>query len=106
MRHLAEVASERDRSPYAPAVESRLGLTRVGPVRIVEQADGGSVRITVHATVLAGLEKKPLAESAGQEVWLGALRNGARLDEVVVIVGDDDHGKKETFVVAAPATRR
>lgn len=106
MRHLADAVSEKDRSPYAAAVESRLGFRRVGPVRLVEQVEGGHVRITVHATVMAGLKKKQLAESAGKEVWLGALRKGARLDEVVVVVADDDHGKAETFVVAAPTTRR
>ena len=106
MRHLVEVASEKGRSPYAAAVESRLGLRRVGPVRLEEQVEGDHVRITVRAKVLAGLEKKRLAESAGKEVWLGALRKGARLDEVLVIVEDDDDGAPETFVVAAPSTRR
>lgn len=106
MRHLAEVASERTRSPYAAAVETRLGLRRIGPVELVEEADGGHVRITVHATVLAGLNKAPLAEAAGKEVWLGALRKGARLDEVVVVMKDDDQGDVETLIVPAPTTRR
>lgn len=106
MRHLVEVAAEKDRSPYAAAVESRLGSRRVGPVRIEEQIEADRVCLTVYAKVLGGLNKKPLAERAGKEVWLGALRKGARLDEVVVVVHDDDHGKAETFVVAAPTTRR
>ncbi len=106
MRHLVEVATETDRSPYTAAVESRLGSRRVGRVSIEEQVEADHVRLTVRATVLVGLNKRPLAESAGQEVWLGAMRKGARLDEVVVVMSDDDHGKAETFVVAAPTTRR
>ena len=106
MRHLVEVAAERERSPYAAAVETRLGTKRVGPVKLEELAVGENVRIVVSATVMAGFNKQKLADSAGQEVWLGALRKGARLDEVVVVLGDDDQGSPETFVVPAPTTRR
>lgn len=106
MRHLVEVAAERERSPYAAAVENRLGTRRIGPIQIEEQAEGDHVRITVNATIMAGIPKKKLADAAGKEVWLGALRKGARLDEVVVVLGDEDGGKPASFVVAAPTTRR
>lgn len=105
MKHLAEVKTDRDRSPYCATVESRLGAKRLGPVTIVEERDGEKVHLTVHVRVLAGLDKKRLADSAGLEVWIGALRGGTRLDAVSVVLDDDDGGEAETFAIASPTMR-
>jgi hypothetical protein len=104
MKHLAEVKTDRSRSPYCATVESRLGAKRLGPVVIVEEHDGERVHLTVRARVLAGLDKKRLADSAGLEVWLGALRGGARVDAVSVVLDDDDGGEAETFAIPSPTT--
>lgn len=105
MKHLVEVKNDRDRSPYCAAVESRLGAKRMGPVTIREVKDGEKVTLVVEATVLAGLDKQRLADSAGLEVWLGALRKGARVDAVQVVLDDDDGGEPETFAIASPTTK-
>lgn len=106
MKHLAEVKGDHDRSPYCATVESRLGAKRLGPVRIAEERDGEKVHLTVRARVLAGLDKQRIADSAGLEVWLGALRAGNRLDAVSVVLDDDDGGETETFLISSPTTRR
>jgi hypothetical protein len=104
MKHLVEVQSERDRSPYCATVESRLGAKLLGPVKIGAEHDGEEVHLTVRARVLVGLNKERLAKSAGLEVWLGALRAGARLDAVTVVIGDEDGGEAQVFAIASPMT--
>jgi hypothetical protein len=106
MKHLVEINADQNRSPYAAAVESRLAAKRLGPVRITEQLDGEDVHLTVCAKVLAGLDKRALAADAGLEVWLGALRAGAKLDAVTVVLDDDDGGEAVAFAIPAPTTRR
>tara|TARA_R110002096_G_scaffold97328_13_gene216852 strand:- start:898 stop:1449 length:552 start_codon:yes stop_codon:yes gene_type:complete len=104
MKHLAEVQGDRGRSPYCAPVESRLGAKRVGSVQIDEMRDGDQVHLTVRARVLAGLDKRRIADSAGREVWLSALRAGDRLDAVSVVLDDDDNGGEETFEIPSPTT--
>jgi hypothetical protein len=106
MKHLVEVQSDRDRSPYCATVESRLGAKLLGPVRIGTERDQEKVHLTVRARVLAGLDKQRIAKSAGLEVWLGALRAGARLDAVSVVLADDDGGEAEEFEILPPTTMR
>lgn len=106
MKHLVEVQSDRDRSPYCATVESRLGAKLLGPVRIGTERDQEKVHLTVRARVLAGLDKQRLANSAGLEVWLGALRAGARLDAVSVVLDDDDGGEAEEFAILPPPPMR
>ena len=102
MQHLAEVKADRDRSPYCQAVESRLGAKRLGPVRIVEEIDGESLSLTVHAQVMTELNHQRIAGSAGTEVWLGALRAGVKLDRVTVILVGPDGGKGQSFEIPPP----
>ena len=107
MKHLAQVKSERDRSPYAAVVESRMGSKLVGRVRIDEEHEEGRLVRVLHARVMAGINKRKLADAAGMELWLGSMRAGDLADEVrVVLVEDDEAAAIETFVVAAPSTRR
>ena len=73
MQHLAEAVVERERSPYAAAVERRLGSKRIGPVRIEEVRDGGRLLLRVRAKVLSGVDKRALAAGRVGELWLGAL---------------------------------
>lgn len=105
MKHLVEINTDQNRSPYAAAVESRLAAKRLGPVRITQELDGEGVHLTVCAKVLAGLDKRALAADAGLEVWLGALRAGTKLDAVTVVLDDDD-GEAIAFAIPAPTTRR
>ena len=107
MQHLAEAVVERERSPYAAAVERRLGSKRIGPVRIEEVRDGGRLLLRVRAKVLSGVDKRALADAAGGELWLGALRAGARVDEVeVTLVDEDPDVPAAAFVVQPPRTGR
>ena len=106
MKHLVEVQAERNRSPYCASVESRLGAKLIGSIKIGEQYDGERVHLTVRARVLAGLNKERLAKLAGLEVWLGALRAGARLDDVSVVIDDEDGGEAEVFAIASPMASR
>ncbi|MFN3242715.1 MAG: hypothetical protein ACE37K_14530 [Planctomycetota bacterium] len=108
MKHLAEVTTERDRSPYAAAVESRLGSKLIGRVQIEEREHDGRLVRVVHGRVLAGCNKRKVADAAGMELWLGSMRAGDVADEVRVVLVDDDaaDGAAETFVVPPPSTRR
>lgn len=107
MKHLAQVKTERDRSPYAAVVESRMGSKLVGRVQIEEEHEAGRLVRVLHARVMAGINKRKLADAAGMELWLGSMRAGDLQDEVrVVLVDDDEAAGSETFVVAAPSTRR
>jgi hypothetical protein len=107
MQHLAEAVVERERSPYAAAVERRLGAKRIGPVRIEEVREGGRLLLRVRAKVLSGVNKRALADAAGGELWLGALRAGARVDEVEVTLADEDPGvPAAAFVVPPPRAGR
>ena len=103
MQHLAEFKVDRDRSPYCQAVESRLGAKRLGPVRIVEEIDGESRSLTVHAQVMTELNHQRIAGSAGTEVWLGALRAGVKLDRVTVMLAGPDGGKADAFEIPPPS---
>lgn len=105
MQHLAEFRVDRDRSPYCQAVESRLGAKRLGPVRIDEVIDGESLFLTVHARVMTGLHHRRIANSAGSEVWLGALRAGVKPDRVTVILVGPDGGEGQAFEVPPPPRR-
>ena len=102
MKELVEHESSHRRSPYAPAVESRLGPRLVGAVRIREVDVDGRAQLVVRATVLAGLDKQKLARAIGTEVWLGSQRAGAAPDDVLVRLDDDDGGAIEEFHVPAP----
>ena len=107
MKQVAELHVEKQRSPFAAAVESRLGAQLVGRVEIEElKEDGRHVRV-LHAQVLAGFNKRKLANVAGMELWLGSMRAGDAADEVRVALADDEEpGRVETFVVAPPPKRR
>ena len=103
MQHLAESVADRARSPYAAAVESRLGSKRVGRVRIDKVQADGRAQFSVHATVLAGSAVRKVAESAGRELWLGAMRAGERVDEVLVTLREEGQdGAGAAFVVPRP----
>ncbi len=107
MKQVAELHVEKQRSPFAAAVESRLGAKLVGRVEIEElEEDGRHVRV-LHAQVLAGFDKRKLANVAGTELWLGSMRAGDAADEVRVALADDEEPERvETFVVAPPPKRR
>ena len=103
MQHLAESVVERARSPYAAAVETRLGSKRVGRVRIDKVQDGGRAQFTLRATVLPGFAVQKVAEAAGCELWLGAMRAGDRVDEVLVTLREEGQdGAGAAFVVPRP----
>ena len=103
MQHLAESVADRARSPYAAAVESRLGSKRVGRVRIDKVQADGRAQFSVQATVLAGFAVRKVAESAGRELWLGAMRAGERVDEVLVTLREEGQdGAGAAFVVPRP----
>jgi len=108
MKHLAEVKSGRDRSPYSAAVEARLGSKLDGKVRIDDVDEDGRLVRVVQARLLAGLKMKKAADAIGLEVWLGSMRAGDLPDQVRVVITDDDREqpRTETFLVAAPTTRR
>jgi hypothetical protein len=106
MKHLVEVKADRERSPYAAAVESRLGAKRLGPVRIEQEAVGDQVQLTVHARVLSGLDKQRIADAVGLEVWLGAMRAGNKLDVVLVALQDEDQDTEPVAVAIPPPTTR
>lgn len=102
MQHLAGFKADRDRSPYCQAVESRLGAKRLGPVRIDEEMDGEGLSLTVHAQVMSGFHNQRIANSAGAEVWLGALRAGVMPDRVSVILVGRKGGDAHAFEVPPP----
>ena len=102
MQHLGEVASQRGSSPYAAMVQSKLRGKLVGGVRIADRTDGQVRRLRVRATVLAGLPKRELAQVAGREVWLGALRASDAPDEVIVVLTDDAGDETLECRVASP----
>jgi hypothetical protein len=106
MKHLVEVKSDYNRSPYAAAVEARLGSRRLGPVRIEEEISDGRVHLTVRTKVIAGRNKKRLAESVGLELWLGILRAGTKVETVSVVMDDEDGGDPVSFAIAPPSMRR
>jgi hypothetical protein len=113
MQHLAEAVVERERSPYAAAVETRAGSKLVGRVRIAKlyppDATGAktSFSFDVLATVAPGVDKQRLAEVMGQEVWLGSMRAGERADAVTVRLyeADEDVGGV-AFRIAPPGAGR
>ena len=106
MKHLVQHQVERTRSPYAPAVETKLGSRLLQPVQIDEERDGDSLRLVVRARVMAGLNKKKLANIIGLEVWLGAQRAGDPPQSVGVILTDDDDGEPLEVEVKAPRGTR
>lgn len=106
MKHLVEVTSERSRSPYASAVEARLGSRRVGKVIIEEESVRGEVHLTVRVRVLEGSNKQRLADALGREVWLGALRAGAKVGAVAVVLDDGVRDGQVEFSIPGPRARR
>lgn len=114
MKHLVELTTERERSPFAPAVEMRLGSKLIGSVRITKERAAktqssnqpSQVQLVVHGRVLAGLDKRRLAEDAGREVWFGSMRAGETPSAVRVVLDDDDGGKACEFDIAKPRVRR
>jgi translation elongation factor EF-Tu-like GTPase len=107
MKQVAELHVERQRSPFAAAVDSRLGAKLVGRVVIDEVEEGDRKIRVLRATVIAGFNKRKLADAAGMELWLGSMRAGDPADEVRVVLRDDEAPEQlETFVVAPPRARR
>lgn len=107
MQHLAEAVVERERSPYAAAVERRLGAKRLGRAHITSVVVGAQVLYRVRAKVLSGVDKKKLAFAAGEELWLGVMRAGDRIDEVQVTLADEVPGSADVaFVVPPPRAPR
>lgn len=110
MQQYAGELSERDRSPYAAAIEAGMGSKLVGSVRVdkLDLADeGGGFSFNISATVIAGVDKQKLAEAAGRDLWLSSMRAGERPRAVAVTIreaGVDAAG--ETFDVSWPRTRR
>ncbi|HEB52704.1 MAG TPA: hypothetical protein ENI87_05570 [bacterium] len=106
MKHLVEVKAEREDSPYAAMVESRLGSRLVGRVRIDRDVSTGGERLRVRAVVLSGLDLGRLARVAGREVWTGALRSGRPPSEVRVVLVADDGDESVEVLVPPPAAPR
>ena len=113
MQHLAEAVSERERSPYAAAVAARMGSKLVGRIRIEKRyaaedaGASGGFSFDVLAGVVAGVNKRRLAEAAGQELWLGSLRAGERADAVRVTLYEQGSGAAgEVFEVPPPVKGR
>ncbi|MCK5941066.1 MAG: hypothetical protein KAI24_03775 [Planctomycetes bacterium] len=107
MRHLAEATGERNRSPYAAAVETRLSSRLLGRVRVVDEPVDGRLTRVVHARVMAGFDMRKLADQAGLELWLGSIRAGDAPERVRVVLTDDaEPPVTESFDVKPPAKRR
>ena len=90
-----------------------MGSKLVGRVRIEKRyssedaGESGGFSFDVLAGVVEGVNKRRLAEAAGQELWLGSLRAGERADAVRVTLcegGSDVAG--EVFEVPPPVKRR
>lgn len=113
MQHLAEAVVDRKRSPYAAAVEARMGSKLLGRVRIEKswppdaQDESGPFSFVVIADVISGANKRKLAEVAGQELWLGSMRAGERASGVSVSLFErDDRVAGETFEIPSPVKAR
>lgn len=106
MKQLVGFEAEQPRSPYLPVVENKFSARLVGPVRIVEQRVGEGAmarrRFTVRARILAGLDKRRMADAMGFEVWLGSMRAGDAPDELRVVLTDDDGGEPLDVEVPRP----
>lgn len=105
MQHLLQAHQERARPPLAMVLEGQLEGRRVGPVKVSETVEAGRTRLSIRVEVLAGLPKKRIAESVGTAAWNHALANGAEPAEVVVEIGDDEHGPATVVPVARPPRR-
>ena len=98
--------TERDRSPYAAAIETRMGSKLIGSVRVQKlypAGDGDGFSFSVSATVIAGVNKRKLAEAAGRDLWLASMRAGEHPTGVKVILfeeGEDVVG--EAFRISSP----
>ena len=98
--------TERDRSPYAAAIETRMGSKLIGSVRVQKlysAGDGDGFSFSVSATVIAGVNKRKLAEAAGRDLWLTSMRAGEHPTGVEVILfeeGEDVVG--EAFRISSP----
>ena len=103
MQHLLQVQQERTRSPLAQILEVQLERRRVGPGLVSEVRERGRLRISVRLSVLAGLQKKSIAESVGAVTWNHILAAGTVPAEVVVEVGDDEQGPVTVLAVPRPA---
>lgn len=106
MQHLVAAQRERSQCPYDAVVANRLGRRLVEPVEVHTERDASGLRIAVRGTVLAGLDREGLARTAGQEVWLAALRAGERPIDVVVEFGDEDGGAPTVVHVPVPGAKR
>ncbi|MAD33015.1 MAG: hypothetical protein CMJ88_04585 [Planctomycetes bacterium] len=102
--------SERDRSPYAAAIETRMGSKLIGSVRVQKHYSGDAAdefSFSVTATVVAGVDKRKLAEAAGRDLWLGSMRAGERPTGVEVIVYEEgEDASSEAFRVSSPSKQR
>ena len=98
--------TERDRSPYAAAIETRMGSKLIGSVRVQKlylAGDGDGFSFNVSATVIAGVNKRKLAEAAGRDLWLASMRAGEHPTGVEVTLfeeGEDVVG--EAFRISSP----
>ena len=113
MQHLAETVAQRERSPYAAAVETRAGSKLIGHVRIEKLYPADATDETapfsfdVLAVVSEGVDKEELAEEIGREVWLGSMRAGERATGVRVRLYErDERVGGQAFEVAPPRARR
>ena len=113
MQHLAGAVVDRKRSPYAAAVEARMGSKLLGRVRIAKvyppdaKDESSPFSFYVMADVISGINKRRLAEVAGQELWYGSMRAGERPSGVrVSLFESDDSVAGESFEIASPVKAR
>lgn len=110
MQHLADLKTERDRSPYVPAAENALGSRATGPVRIervpLGDPERGGERLVVRVAVRDGAADRSTADRVGRAVWFGALRAGDDLRELEVLLHEPGAEQPRVFAVARPALGR
>ncbi len=101
LRELLAVQQERQRSPLASLLEGHFSRRLVGRVHVQWVDANGRQQLEARLAVFSGLRKEPIAEAAGELLWLNAANHGRRPDSVVVRVEDDDGGVP--FVMDVPA---
>lgn len=103
MQQVLQEQQERKKPPLAQLLEIQFEGRRVGPVRVAEVREEGRLRLSVRLSVLAGLQKKRIAESVGAIAWTHALAAGSAPAEVVVEVGDEEQGPVAVLSVPRPS---